>query len=63
MPLISDYTDLFILFDPIYITIDTYAQATRDFKSYRQGKTPFVDFIAEFIKLANLARIPAERRV
>ncbi|KAK4170644.1 hypothetical protein QBC36DRAFT_143814, partial [Triangularia setosa] len=61
---IADYTGLFTILDPVYITIDVYSESVRLFEGLEQGeKTSFADFIAEFIKLADLASVSNRGRV
>lgn len=60
---VRDFGDILRILNPVYITIDTFAQAQRDYEDLHQGKTPYAEFIAEFTRLAGECDLSARQLV
>ncbi|KAK9416117.1 putative Reverse transcriptase [Seiridium unicorne] len=58
-----DVGDLFQYLDPVYIVVDVFAQACRDFEALQQRGANFADFIASFQRLADESRQTNHARV
>lgn len=60
---VRDFGDILRILNPVYITIDTFAQSQRDYENLYQGKTPYAEFIAEFTRLAGECDLSARQLV
>jgi hypothetical protein len=60
---LTDYGDLIHMLDGVYIPIDVYAQSLLDFERLHQDSLPFSEYIAKFVKLADICEYEGRQRV
>jgi hypothetical protein len=59
----DDYTSILEHLNPSFITTDVVAFSRRELQKHRQGRMPYADFIAMFVKHADASQTPDRQRV